>query len=480
MDSTQAALALKSEATILDLNDDCLLHVFHYMVQDELAAVADVCDRFRQNARLHFARSKYKNSYKIEFLRNTSLLEASKVMRNFGAYFKMIWLEGDGDLMTPRNYCEKSLQLVNQYCRPIEMMVRYYDITENIDRLMRPLLARLQKLEMQFCSMTDVFLNALPELTPELQEWGLYFSYRYTSKFGLIRFVVAQPKFHKLQKIIYTAVAVDNNSFEEFLKFNPQLAHIGMHRCPNINDNLFEAIVKHVPHIESICFGTCERGDSFEPIKTKNIKYFGQLMNLKSLELCVAKGESSSMFAVAVVKEIVRAKIPLEHLHLDGIDSGDESDRFADYMAKLENLKTLSLRSVENLSTRQVLDCCKQLSELSEFRLLENETHSKFSADSLLELTRNSSKLRIVRCGIFHCVEKKIVIGLDTYMKMVDAVSNRCENKPLLVCLNKSGYSANIPDELVRAHTDSVILSFAYTVVPFTCPCHGGKLNRPS
>lgn len=261
-------------------------------------------------------------------------------------------------------------------------------------------------------------------------------------------------------------MAVDNNGFEEFLKWNLQLTHIGIHRCSNINDNLFELIVKHVARIESVCFSPRVQEDPFEP---NNIKCFGQLMNLKSLELCATEEKSASLWAVAVVKEIGGAKIHLEHLHLEGISSGDdESNRFADDMANLKNLRTLSLRSVEKLSASQVLHCCKQLSELSELYFLENEPDSRFSEDNLLELIRNSVKLQTMRCGNFYCVERNICIDQVTYMQMVKAVSNRCENISLKICLNKSAYSANIPDELVRAHKDSLTLSFAYTVAPLS------------
>lgn len=399
------------------------------------------------------------------------------MLRNFGAAIKIIHLEGE---LKNQNFCEKSLQLVKRYLCPIKMTIRFYDITENIERLMRPLLLHLQTLDMQFCSLPEAFLNTLPALTPELQEWQICFSYRYTLKKELIRFVISQPKFHKLQKISYTAVAVDNNNFEELLKWNPQLKDIGIHNCQSINDTVFETIVKHVPSIEKISFSRHERNDrheTIESINNENVKYFRQLMNLKSLELvCVAKTKSSSMWAMAVVREIVGAKVPLECLRLHGIDLGDESNQFANAIAKLKKLKTLSLKSVDGLCVSQILEFSKHLSELTEFCFCRSDQESIFSANNLLALISNSKKLRLICYCNYYYVQQKICIGIETYTEMVIAVKNRCVGRELKICLNKSGYDASIPVKLVRTHKDSLTLSIVHKDGHLICQCNGEKL----
>lgn len=78
--------------TAIDLNDDCLLEVFQHLNTTDLAAVADVCHRFRQVAQAHFVS---KGDKKLDFApifkyesdgesAMYALLHISRILRNFG------------------------------------------------------------------------------------------------------------------------------------------------------------------------------------------------------------------------------------------------------------------------------------------------------------------------------------------------------------------------------------------------------------
>lgn len=87
--------ASNSKTSILDMNDDCMLHVFEYLDLKGLVTVTDVCSRFRQNARDQFAHPKLKNYYDIVYQFDSDRkpefpLKTSRLMRNFGDHIKHI------------------------------------------------------------------------------------------------------------------------------------------------------------------------------------------------------------------------------------------------------------------------------------------------------------------------------------------------------------------------------------------------------
>lgn len=461
----------RSSTTILDLNDDCLRHVFEYLKRNDLVAVADVCCRFRQNAQAEFAHSKSKET-KLEIggLDLNTLLSASKVLRNFGPYIKVVWLEGTFDHETDQYYCEKSLHMLNQYCYGTltELQVVAIDISENIEQLLRPLLQHLQILIFTCCKLSNVFLNTLTELAPELHELRLQCSYCYRSNDEMKQPVRIGNQLEppKLEKIQYFACNIHNNTIEEFFQVNPQLKNIILDDCPYASDQIFESIAKYVPQIEAIYYKPRKMNDRFtapNPIRNTNIKYFGQLKNLKSLALILEP--RSTTYMLSVVRKIVAANISLEHLHLRDFDLYDRIDEFVVEISKLKNLKTLKLRNIVNLKPFDILRISTHLSELSEI-YFSHSTKSMFTSRDLLHLVQNANKLQLFCCHdhwFYYApgAERDFCIDADTFMQMVNAVQSRSVNIPLKICLDNTGYTSSVPDALIRAHKRTLSIAFS-------------------
>lgn len=110
-------------STILILNDDCLLEIFKYLRPIDLATVADVCARFRQNAQRHYANSKFtkiklpmdlcRNDYRSErrLLKDRRIMRkrTASILRNFGPFITSVNIRRDMNL----NEC---IELINRYC----------------------------------------------------------------------------------------------------------------------------------------------------------------------------------------------------------------------------------------------------------------------------------------------------------------------------------------------------------------------------
>lgn len=123
MDSSSATT---NTTAFLHLNDDCLREVFGYLFVSDLAAVADVCNRLRHVARLHFLSSvskygqmevsiPYRNDETEEEKINT-LRSSARIFRNFATSIRSIHLK--------RPNCQ-SIPLRNNDHRIIEILCRY-------------------------------------------------------------------------------------------------------------------------------------------------------------------------------------------------------------------------------------------------------------------------------------------------------------------------------------------------------------------
>lgn len=438
----------KSTTTISDLNDDCLLHVLEHLNQDDLCGFADVSSRFRRNAQDYFKRSEFKYSYMMRKLGNWRLLKAARVLRLFGKDIKKITLVPFFGGYPIWN--EYALQLVEQYCTLIEMQLYFCEIENNMVQLMRALLPNLQKLSLRSCKIDWKFSNEMLRLAPRLKELGLSFVQCHTKTENEIESCTPKPytmlyqTLPKLEKFVLERCHVGEINLDIFLKWNPQMKDIQLlHLFGDNSDQNIRLIFKHGPCVEKIRYEARE-------VSNSTAKYFGKLKHLKSLELCIFKTEFS-MWTVAVVREIVAADIPLEHLRLRNVILGNESKRFVKDIIKLKALKTLTLKFLKHLSAHQILEICAHLKELTELDFYRNDTESIFSVANLLELIQKSRNLRLFRYCNLNNVEKKIRISADEFQQMVNASVNHRESKHLEICLNENGYTANVPSAFSTA-----------------------------
>lgn len=145
---------------LMDLNDDCLREVFKCLNVEDLCAVADACRRFKQ-----IAQALYKTTGDKQFVwanKNQAVAQSS-LIRNFGVFFEGIEVVG-----RCREKYECSATKLNKI---IDILVRYSSenmielelvglkITHDVAFIMRPLLRHLQTLQIEYCELSEVFLE---------------------------------------------------------------------------------------------------------------------------------------------------------------------------------------------------------------------------------------------------------------------------------------------------------------------------------
>lgn len=432
-----------SKTTILGLNDDCLREVFDHMHLQDLAAIANVCSRFRQNA-AESARSKFK---KITLSENREKHDYT-LLRYFGASVESVCVYG-----SQTEWYKRVMELLSRYCvgKSIKLSIHRFDMTDEIAHHMEPLLGRVINLEFERCKFDEVLLlKNLPLWSTELRQ--LAFTSCNMSSFEVMGTACSHQKFSKLELIrLSNLKGVKNQDITKFLKHNPQLKRIEVKRCPQLDDFIFQSIAKYVPNVEEINVALDE------PINANYIKYFGQLRKLKSLDIDL---DGNQMYTHLVLHEIVSANIALEFLNLSDFKF---DDNICGAISKLQKLKSLQSQFVKNMTASRLIEMCKPLEYLSEIVL--HFSDCQMTKDDLLSIIQNLGKLQ----KFDYCSSAKykalkrpyhtcINIDVGTFKKMVEIVKRRTEKTPLTLCLDKHGFTADLPRELIGAASNLLSL----------------------
>lgn len=460
-------------SNFLTLNDDCLMSVFDFLNLDDLCAVADVCSRFQQNARTLFSYSKLKDSYKISYCicggryLPETIMRTEKVLRNFGAFITSIDVEvWHHYCVIPQNYHISFARLLNRYCSGTvlhELVIQRYAISDGIALLLQPVLPTLRKLEILECLLAKSFVQMLPNWTPELQEIKfvdlMRFKHCVTPNEEQQQCVSIQPKFRKLERMCIERITDDiyEHLIENLVKLSPLLKQIEL---KSFGYRICESIAEHAPQIENVWYdGGSAKHETY-------ISYFDQMKNMKTLTLCFYTDPKTKMhnhivFVLEVLRKIVAANIPLEHLDLHGIDIDKKGERFVREISHLKNLKTLRLIDMDNLIPTYFLQICKNLGELTEIFVSKPMKKGKctFSPNNLLTLIENAEKLRIISYdGVLEREKGCTCINANTFTLLLNVLRRRRDEKHLKIVLSRYTTKMLAPDTLMSAHTDLVTI----------------------
>lgn len=429
------SLTVTAEAfKILDLNDDCLQEVFKNLSLLDLCAIADVCTRFRECAQDYSTRSPFKCLHlSVKFDRKhgfrSSFLNYSRIMRNFGASivsFRSWYSQIDFITLLTQNNCPNLIELE---------LDSYIDIDDFAFR-MRSVLERLQKLKLICCAFSKSFWKALPLWALEMKDLEI----SHTSIKNAVHFEGLHQPFRKLEKISFVGVNELRNKYVGgILKHNSQLKEIVLYWCRDLDDRILQSIVKYVPNIESI--------ETNAVNKIGSSKYFGQMNDLKYLML----GHGSFLMAAAVC-EMGAANVPLRHLHLCRLNVYGATAKFIAGISKLKQLQTLKLTLPEGLYAAHFSTICTHLTQLTK---LELEVDLKLTARNILELIRNARRLLALTITALD-LDEPVVFDADIYSRIIIVLEGKRQKSPLKIILNNEAYTVNIPNEMARAHKDSL------------------------
>lgn len=465
MDPSSSSSSLSSDTNVLDLSDQCLEKIFQHLDVKDLGRVADVCARFRKNAKACFVNADlevldFEQCDDISTAQE--LLAISKVLRNFGANVKEIHLRsGEFDEESRSEYQYKTLKLLNLYCAGtlIEINLVGFDIDDDIALMIRSVLFNLRELRLERCKFGNLFLEMLPFCAPELREMHFYYIRHLNDEWKWVKFYGLHQPFENLTKLtLHHIDDVKNIDIEEFLKWNPQVRQIDISACGNLSDAIYRSIGIHTPHIETLRCDAIKQTDQWR----NNAKYFGQLKNLCSLETNVYPGYSSA-FLLSAICAMGAGRVPLTHLRLAHVVLHGQLFQFIVGISQLKTLKVLKLECIEGLDWIDIHEICKHLRQLSELHLDTIMPALLLTANDLLETVRNAKKLEFLYINKwrFDDAEEKC-FDVDMYLEMVEIVGRRREKIHLLVSVSSGRGllrdAAQIPKKLFKRYENILTL----------------------
>lgn len=451
---------------ILDLNDDCLFEVFQYMNALDLCAIADVCSRFRQNAKASFAHfiSKHidfwEGFYHHDMVRPQMLI-TSQLQRNFGEFIEKIrqtsvYNRGASPKLRMA-YQTMALEHLSVHCNAslVDLELVDFELTEKITPKMRPVLKRLKKLTFHQCKFSGLFLKMLPLWCRELEE--LKFDCIMPHK-GVHIFAGLHQTFRKLTKISFGYVdELQCNDINEILKFNPQMKGIELLFDRHLDYRIFESIADLVPGVEQICIRLKKYASKFrtKPIGRVITKYFGKLRNLKSFEIDYRLGPSDII--VSAIGHLADARAPLERLCLRALTLHRSAHRLVEEVSKLKMIETLQISSTSGLNASRITCICGQLIRLNKLIL---EVDFLPTAENILEWTRTGAKLQLLSLVplVYFAESHKTVINVDTFTELTGIVRQRVIAAHLKIELSTHSYKSSVPDDLAKRHQDLLTL----------------------
>lgn len=324
-----------------------MTEVFYHMNLLDLCAVAEVCNRFKQNAQVCFALSQKTNLVLMKDVQsagdtpNQILSKTLKVLRNFGKSVVAFTEQNDEQF-----YIETHTELWQIIRRKIiELLIRYssgnltelgivqFNSTDDIAPTVRPLIERLHKFQLLNCTIreTSLGMRILLLRASELRELRIE-----TIHGG--QFDCLHRPFPALVKVVLKAIDnLNSDDITEMLKYNPQLKQIELSYNKGVNTldstgNILPSIAKHVRGIESPNISLMPRRS---PLNRLNVNYFGQLSKLRSLSLVVLFRCEDTDYIVSEICAISLVNIALKHLVLKNLEVGRVrclADKFLNYI----------------------------------------------------------------------------------------------------------------------------------------------------
>lgn len=438
MSSQSEQKSIRSTTTTLDLNDDVLRETFRHLNASDLCAVADVCSAFKRNAQaefslrftgLHFNAQVLIKDYDTDgdYKFNTATLQIRQLapmLRNFGSSLNAI------HICSPHvRWSHQITKLVAKYSGE-SLNCLYFNrihFTRDAINELRPVLSRLERLKLDFCSWNSRFVaSEMFSFCSELHTLSLAGAVSLDTP-------VALPE---LKSLVFDYYRHDSDEdLIRFLSVNPQLKAISI-ECHVIYGEILPIIAKCTPQVEKLKFTPVS---GFMRDFVGNAEHLKRLTALKSLEI------KCSSFSLGLVLGESLESLDLERFRADR--------EFVTELSKWKQLTRLGqvYCSYQDMKLSDILMIVRNLSELTELKLI----YVRDSIADLVEIVRWAPKLQKLTYGSLTGSS----IDLDLFMKVRSVVANREQSCPRSLVWHLYNVKLDVPEESLNANKDILILS---------------------
>lgn len=333
--------------TLIQMNDDCLYHIFKMLNANDLAHMVQSSERFRHII-LTFNRKFKVNSDEIWRLnRQLTGRECRNFFRAIGYHILSLNVQVKCVENVPQFF-----GTVQKYCKNIKHLRIEKWLTLDL-AMLRPLLSRLETLELEECLLSDDMYWA-PFMLMNNKRCKIS-----TNEPGRPKFMQHLPKLRSLT--LHNCINIQGDRLMEWLSKSNCLKHIKLadqSQMFNDNSRWFDSIVSKLKQVECI---------SLDANSTQNValNFLSQLPALKKLQLI----NYNKMNALAV-DQLLPDLVCIDQLEDLDLHSCHLSERSFGALKKFSKLQSLKMNKNYWMHNDNLIELCLK-SQLKEFRIFD-------------------------------------------------------------------------------------------------------------
>lgn len=424
------AATLTGPVLLMDLNRDCLLHIFSFLNVSDLHTATNVSKQFQELAEDAF-------DHKYKYFDFSSLIDAeTTTMALYGKARCVLFKFGDlikkmnfsGYMFHKRSEEQTNILLLNvgKYCADgtlteliLDDIYLKFDIVPGMERLFRS----LQKLEI-ISSRLMKFNNAnLPQLKV-LKLSNLDFDLRHIP-----------DSIPRLEELHLDAVRnIRSTDLATIISKSSHLKVLTIKSCGSFNGFVMNGI-------HSLATSDCQI-EHFEmldriPTTQKALKILGDIKSLKTLKFNCSGHSTFDLLA-----DLVKNDVKIEHLHLA---HGILNEKAAKMFAQMDKISRLELNKIKTEEHTDLGTLLKNLPPC--LQELHIKTEQSFNVQKLKVLLTKLVYLSIIRID-----SPNLLISFDAYNELIEILKKRPEMINLKFVIYGNGLQLMVPKKVYDAN----------------------------
>lgn len=434
---------------LMELNDDCLLHLFTFLPPMTVANVAHV------NVRLNKLIKRFiQTKYKIYFSQNFNLVAHNQTIPiNLFVLQSFLYIFGQdiGTLTLNRNIFDETYDkfesmgkiqnLIDIYCPKMKEMTL---IGFGMCGLTHKFYGRLESLTLDDCSVTRAWIN-MPKLTVLklstviFRRWPMEYVSRENRDWDFYQPPKPIPlpcnRFGQLKELRLIDVNLDNPAAEKLLKSNSNhLQKLSIVKCREISPFIFGAVGK-LSHLVEFEYKKKNLGNSS----------FLPLLSLKKLK--VLKLFHSSISIPDLVDCFITNRIKIEHLEL-GLSAF--TAKAAESIQKMSTIKVLKLIEMNGLNESHILSMAGQLRELEELHI---NSKAFFTQNGIADIVRAASRLVCLKIDA-----PGFILNVEMYQTILTAIQERENPNKLEITIIGDVKQVFVPNDVLNGQNEEWVI----------------------
>lgn len=435
---------------LMELNDDCLLHIFTFLQPMTLGNVAHV------NVRLNKLIKRFiQLKYKIRFSRNFNLVAHNQTIPiNLFVLQSFLYIFGqDIDTLTlNRNIFDETYDkfesmgkiqnIIDVYCPKMKEMTL---IGFGMCGLTHKFYERLESLTLDDCSVTRSWMK-MPKLTVLKLSTVIYrrWPMEYVSRENRDWDFYQPPKpiplplncFGKLKELQLIDVNLDNPAAEKLLKSNSNhLQKLSIVKCREISPSIFGTVGKLSNLVEF----------EYKTQKFGNNSFFSPLISLKKLN--VLKLFHSNIPIPELVDRCIANRITINHLEL-GLSAF--TAKAAESIQKMSTIKVLKFIEMNGLIESHILSMAGQLRVLEELHI---KSKAIFTQNGIADIVRAASRLVCLKIDA-----PGFTLDVEIYQTILMAIQERENPSKLEITIIGDVKQVFVPNDILNGQNEEWVI----------------------